>query len=54
MYDFISNQREDPDQKYTILEKLGQGNYGSVYKIQNKKTKEIFAAKISTILKSNV
>ena len=54
MYDFISNQREDPDQKYTILEKLGQGNYGSVYKIQNKKTKEIFAAKISTILKSNI
>ena len=54
MYDFITGKNEDPELKYTILGKLGEGNYGSVYKIQNKKTKEIFAAKISTMQKSNI
>ena len=54
MYDFITGKNEDPELKYTILEKIGEGNYGTVYKIQNKKTKEISAAKISTIQKSNI
>ena len=30
-----NNDSEDPDKIYKILQKVGQGNYGSVYKIQN-------------------
>ena len=51
MYDFITTKNEDPELIYEILEKLGQGNYGIVYKVRKKQTNEIFAAKISTILK---
>ena len=54
MYDFITGKDEDPEKLFEILEKLGQGNYGIVYKVMKKSTKEIFAAKISTILKSNL
>ena len=54
MYDFITGKDEDPEKIFEILEKLGQGNYGVVYKVMKKSTKEIFAAKISTILKSNL
>ena len=31
MYDFITGKNEDPELKYTILEKIGEGNYGTVY-----------------------
>ena len=54
MYDFITGKDEDPEKIFEVLEKLGQGNYGSVYKVKKKTTNEIFAAKISTILKSNI
>ena len=54
MYDFISGKDEDPENIFEILEKLGQGNYGCVYKVKKKSTNEIFAAKISTILKNNI
>ncbi len=54
MYDFITTKNEDPELIYEILEKLGQGNYGVVYKVRKRQTNEIFAAKISTILKSNI
>ena len=37
---------EDPEKIYKIIQKVGQGNYGSVYKIQKIKTGEIMAAKI--------
>lgn len=34
--------------KYTLLNKIGSGTFGEVYKIQDKKTSKIYAAKIST------
>eukprot|EP01095_Lingulamoeba_sp_RSL-Kostka_P011374 TRINITY_DN42_c2_g3_i1.p1 TRINITY_DN42_c2_g3~~TRINITY_DN42_c2_g3_i1.p1 ORF type:complete len:483 (+),score=190.62 TRINITY_DN42_c2_g3_i1:227-1675(+) len=36
---------KDPLKYYTLLEKLGEGSYGSVYKAVNKKTKEVVAIK---------
>ena len=54
MYDFITTKNEDPELIYEILEKRGQGNYGIVYKVRKRQTNEIFAAKISTILNSNI
>ena len=54
MYDFITTKNEDQELIYEILEKLGQGNYGEVYKVRKRQTNEIFAAKISTILNSNI
>ena len=30
---------------YNIIEKLGEGSYGIVYKVQNPETKEFFAIK---------
>ncbi|KAK8895154.1 hypothetical protein M9Y10_023596 [Tritrichomonas musculus] len=32
---------------YTVLNKIGSGSFGQVFKVQNKKTKEIFAAKVT-------
>ena len=32
-------------QKYTILEKLGQGSFGSILKVQNKENNKIYALK---------
>ena len=54
MYDFITGKDEDPENIFEVLEKLGQGNYGSVYKVKKRSTNEIYAAKISTILKNNI
>ena len=34
------------DEKYAILEKLGQGAYSTVYKVLNKETNELFAIKV--------
>lgn len=34
------------DQKYIILDKLGEGAYSTVYKVQNKETNEILALKV--------
>ena len=48
-----NNESEDPDKIYKILQKVGQGNYGSVYKIQNIKTGQILAAKICKIESNN-
>lgn len=48
MYDFISD-KEDPDKEFDLIEKIGQGNYGTVYKALHKKTGKIVAAKIANI-----
>ena len=48
MYNFIT-EKEDPEEKFQIIEKLGQGNYGSVFKVLDKKTGQILAAKIATL-----
>ncbi|CAG8462595.1 12259_t:CDS:10 [Dentiscutata erythropus] len=37
--------RRDPDEEYTILEKLGTGSFGTVYKAINNDTKQIVAVK---------
>jgi serine/threonine protein kinase len=52
MYDLITN--EDPEEKFLLLEKLGQGNYGIVYKVQEKYTNKIYAAKISSLYTNNL
>ena len=44
---------EGPEKLYKIIQKVGQGNYGSVYKIQKIKTGEIMAAKICKIESNN-
>ena len=49
----IIEENEDPEKLFTILQKVGQGNYGSVYKVQNNKTGEILAAKICKIESNN-
>ena len=49
----INNDQEDPEKIYKILQKVGQGNYGSVYKIQKIQTGEIMAAKICKIESNN-
>ena len=46
--EFISNQ-EDPEEIFQMLEKLGQGSYGSVYKVLHKVSGKIMAAKILNI-----
>ena len=33
--DEVNNDKRDPEKLYKILQKVGQGNYGSVYKIQD-------------------
>ena len=48
-----SNNQEDPEKLYKIIQKVGQGNYGSVYKIQKITTGEIMAAKICKIESNN-
>ena len=48
-----NSDTEDPDKIYKILQKVGQGNYGSVYKIEKIETGEIFAAKICKIESNN-
>ncbi|CAG8452140.1 3766_t:CDS:10 [Cetraspora pellucida] len=37
--------RRDPDEEYTILEKLGTGSFGTVYKAINNDTKKVVAIK---------
>ena len=49
----LAEENEDPEKLFTILQKVGQGNYGSVYKVQNNKTGEILAAKICKIESNN-
>lgn len=43
------DSKDDPEEVFQILEKLGQGTYGSVYKVLNKRTGKIVAAKILSI-----
>lgn len=45
----IVEEKDDPEKLFTIIQKIGQGNYGSVYKIQNNVTGEILAAKVCKI-----
>ena len=49
----LVEENDDPEKLFTILQKVGQGNYGSVYKVQNNKTGEILAAKICKIESNN-
>ena len=49
----IIEEDEEPEKLFTILQKVGQGNYGSVYKVQNNKTGQILAAKICKIESNN-
>ncbi|CAG8826381.1 25488_t:CDS:2, partial [Racocetra persica] len=37
--------RRDPDEEYTLLEKLGTGSFGTVYKSINNDTKKVVAIK---------
>ena len=53
MENLFAEEGEDPNKLFKILQKVGQGNYGSVYKIQNIKTGEIMAAKICKIENNN-
>ena len=53
MYDFISSKGIDPEQEFDLIELIGQGNYGKVYKVLHKKTGKIYAAKIANLGTSN-
>ena len=53
MYDFISSKGIDPENEFDLIELVGQGNYGRVYKAMHKKTGKIYSAKISYIEKTN-
>jgi serine/threonine protein kinase len=48
MYDFVSS-KVDPETEFDLIELIGQGNYGKVYKALHKKTGKIYAAKIANI-----
>ena len=52
MYDFISSKC-DPETEFDLIELVGQGNYGRVYKAIHKKTGKIYSAKIAYIEKAN-
>ena len=53
MYDFISSKGIDPETEFDLIELVGQGNYGRVYKAMHKKTGKIYSAKIAYIEKTN-
>ena len=53
MYDFISSKGVDPESEFDLIELVGQGNYGRVYKAMHKKTGKIYSAKIAYIEKTN-
>jgi len=53
MYDFISSKGVDPETEFDLIELIGQGNYGRVYKAIHKKTGKIYSAKIAYIEKTN-
>ena len=53
MYDFISSKGVDPETEFDLIELVGQGNYGRVYKAMHKKTGKIYSAKIAYIEKTN-
>ena len=53
MYDFISSKGIDPETEFDLIELVGQGNYGRVYKVIHKKTGKIYSAKIAYIEKTN-
>ena len=53
MYDFISSKGIDPETEFDLIELIGQGNYGRVYKVIHKKTGKIYSAKIAYIDKTN-
>ena len=53
MYDFISSKGIDPETEFDLIELIGQGNYGRVYKVIHKKTGKIYSAKIAYVEKTN-
>jgi serine/threonine kinase 4 len=44
--DSIIKKDEDPEEKYDLLELIGEGSYGQVYKALDKENGELFAIKI--------
>ncbi len=42
---FVGISKEDINERYDFLAELGHGTYGSVYRIQQKLTGEIYACK---------
>jgi serine/threonine kinase 3 len=46
--DYITTQ-DDPEELFQLLEKLGQGTYGSVFKALHKASGKIVAAKIISV-----
>ena len=53
MFDFISSKGIDPETEFDLIELIGQGNYGRVYKAIHKRTGKIYSAKIAYIEKTN-
>ena len=51
MFDFISSKGIDPETEFDLIELVGQGNYGRVYKAIHKKTGKIYSAKIAYVEK---
>lgn len=41
--------KRDPEQLFTVMNKLGQGSYGEVYKAMHKQSGTIVALKIITV-----
>jgi serine/threonine protein kinase len=48
LMEMISEQ--DPEQLYELLDLLGEGSYGSVYKALHKQTGELYAVKIVAVV----
>ena len=44
--------KDDPTQKFELLQQLGQGSYGTVYRAVHYETNEIYAVKIIPLSKS--
>ncbi len=36
-------------ENYVLLEKIGQGQYGNVYKSENKKSRQLYAVKVMNV-----
>jgi len=42
----LSDGQEILEQRFKVVKKLGSGAFGEIYKVEKKKTGEMFAAKI--------
>ena len=46
MFDFISSKGIDPETEFDLIELIGQGNYGRVYKAIHKKPVKYIVQKL--------